>query len=257
MKKRSSNRISILDGTKIRRITPADWEEIVPEDVDSIPAHIDGLCAYAVDGLEGTKDERKWQKDSSTKWAGYSSVRYRNCNGSFSCQNPLCLFYIQYSKQNNVHFDKKGICNICYTKRKYISCDARKYVAKCDERYLVFHIGVHKCFSKSTAKRPILQVSQAIAQDPLIRPCRIQSNMILAALRNREPWYVVLEKVSSVVDEKSISNEKIKQCIRFRSSGSNFDAVRQLKSYTDKRDELLVYNVDEINGTVFKTSTEK
>ena len=92
-KKRSSNRICILDGTKIRRITPAAWEEIVPENVDSIPAHIDGVCAYAVDGLEGTKDERKWQKDSSTKWAGYSSVRYRNCNGSFSCQNPLSLLH--------------------------------------------------------------------------------------------------------------------------------------------------------------------
>ena len=81
--------------------------------------------------------------------------------------------------------------------------------------------------------------------------------LILAALRNREHWNVVLEKVSSVVDEKSIPNEKIKQCKRFRSSGSNFDAVGQLKSYTDKQNELLVYNVDEINGTVFKTSTEK
>ena len=152
---------------------------------------------------------------------------------------------------------KKVFATFVTLEGKYISCDARKYVAKSDERYFVFHIGVHKCFSRSTAKRPILQVSQAIAQDPLIRPCRIQSHTILAALRNREPWNVVLEKVLSVVDEKSISNEKIIQCKRFRSSGSNFDAVRQLKSYTDKQDELLVYNVDEINGTVFKTSTEK
>ena len=243
--------------SKISRVTPSAWHKIKTQVVNSSPPFINGLCAYQVDSLCGTKDERYWEKEYTTKWASYSSVRYRNCKGSFICQNPLCHYYIEYKEQNKVNFDKNGLCTICSAEGTLNPCMARKYVTKNDSGYIVYHIGNLGCTCKLKFKRPTNLVSQAISQNPMTKPTKIQSNAIIAALRKKEPWNTVLDRVSAVIDEKAISNEKIKQNKKAYNFGASFDGVVQAKSYFDEKDKYLISNVDESTGTVFKTSNEK
>ena len=130
-------------------------------------------------------------------------------------------------------------------------------MAKNDSGYIVYHIGNHVCTCKLKFKRPTNLVSQAISQDPMTKPTKIQSNAIIAALREKEPWDTVLDRVSAAIDEKVISNEKIKQNKKVYNFGASFDGVVQAKSYFDEKDKYLIYNVDESAATVFKTSNEK
>ena len=45
--------------------------------------------------LEALKDGKKWNKDSTTQWTGFASVRYRVCSGGYTCPNTECLFFKQ------------------------------------------------------------------------------------------------------------------------------------------------------------------
>ena len=116
---------------------------------------------------------------------------------------------------------------------------ARKYVAKNDSGYIIYHIGNHVCTCELKFKRPANLVSQAISQDPMTKPTKMQSNVIIAVLRKKEPWDTVLDKVSAVIDEKAISNEKIKQNKMVYNFGASFDGGVQAKSYFDEKDKYL------------------
>ena len=82
--------------------------------IPSLPHDIDGIKHYEIKAQSRTqlllklKDGRNWKKDSRTTWSGYTTVRYRDCGGSFNCPNTECAFYIQYKKVNKVHFKKNG-----------------------------------------------------------------------------------------------------------------------------------------------------
>ena len=159
------------------------------------------------------------------------------------------------SSKIDVNFDKQGACATCSAQGTFKPCKARKYVGKKGSMYMVYHIGNHDCNSNPKPSRPRNIVSKALSQDPMVKPCKIQSNFIISAIRNRESWRNVLEKVSKVTDEKAISNEKVKQNKHIYNFG--FDAVVESKAYLDEKGKLLVYNIDESAGTVFKTSTAK
>ena len=236
------------DYSKIQRITPSAWGKIKPRLVDIISPLVDGLCAFKIESISGTKDDRNWAKDFATKWAGNSNVRYRNCKGSYICDNPLCHYYIQFKQQNGVNFDKQGACATCSAQGTFKPCKARRYVGKKGSMYMVYHIGNHDCNSNPKPSRPRDIVSQALSQDPMVKPCKIQSNFIISAIWNRGSWRNVLEKVS---------NEKVKQNKHIYNFGASFDAVIETKSYLNEKDKLLVYNIDESAGTVFKTATAK
>ena len=52
-------------------------------------------------------DRRRWKKSSESKWNGYENVRFRNCWGSFTCDNKACDFKKEYGVTNRTQFDKK------------------------------------------------------------------------------------------------------------------------------------------------------
>ena len=144
---------------------------------------------------------------------GYKSVRYRDCQGVFSCPNINCAFFLQFHEPNRVNFDKAGTCVICSAIGDFEKCSARKHVAALQDDIIhVFHHGLHTCKAKEKAMRPIKLAERSIARNPFTKPSEIQSNAILADLRQRKGWDEVKKKtVESVTNIKSISNEKIKQ----------------------------------------------
>ena len=77
------------------------------EVVRSLPYDIEGIKVFNVKAdsrlrlLEAIKDGRKWKNRFShhgnllylharTDWAGYNSVRYKDCFGGFTCSNTKC-----------------------------------------------------------------------------------------------------------------------------------------------------------------------
>ena len=82
--------------------------------VTKIPSDIDGNCGYEITSksrtelLSACRDGRSWKyPDSQTKWKGYDSVRYKNCNGCLKCPNIMsCWFYKNYGYTNKLKFDK-------------------------------------------------------------------------------------------------------------------------------------------------------
>ena len=66
--------------------------------IPSLPHDIDGMKHYEIKAQSRTQPLQKLKdckKDSRTTWSGYTTVRYRDCGGSFNCPNTECQFYIQ------------------------------------------------------------------------------------------------------------------------------------------------------------------
>ena len=112
-----------------------------------------------------------------------------------------------------MNFDKAGTCVICSAIGDFEKCSARKHVAALQDDIIhVFHHGLHTCKAKEKALRPIKLAERLIARNPFTKPSEIQSNAMLADLRQWKGWDEVKKKtVESVTNIKSISNEKIKQ----------------------------------------------
>ena len=87
-------------------------------------------------------------------------------------------------------------------------------------------------------------------------PSEIQSNTIIAALRDRKSWEDVDNIVQHISSIRKISHEKAKQKNAMQPS-SGFDALKELKLYMDRRDTLLIYDINRSEQYVFKTSQEK
>ena len=93
---------------------------------------------------------RNWKRDSQTKWAGYKSVRYRNCKRSAFFPNKECLYYKEYQNENHFHTSKNGLCEICDAESTDKSCPARKYVAyKRLSKAQIFHVRNQEFLSKT------------------------------------------------------------------------------------------------------------
>ena len=108
--------------------------------------------------------------------------------------------------------------------------------------------------TKCTDIRPTELVCESIAVDSSIAPSKIQGNSILSAIRKIKSWVEIGKVVEKVTDEKTISNEKLKQKRIMQPYGSKFKAIEEYKEYADQKDKFLVYKVDENKQIVFQSS---
>ena len=114
-------------------------------------------------------------------------MRYGDCRGCFSSPNINSAFFLQFADANRVNFDKERTCMICSAIGDFQNCSARKYVATLQGDIIhVFHYGFHTCKAKEKIMRPIKLVEISISTNPLAKPSEIQSNAILAGLRQRK-----------------------------------------------------------------------
>lgn len=240
------------------------WNKVKIQRTQSLPFDINGLAAYSLKApnraelLQKCRDGRPWKNDTRTKWSGYDSVRYKNCNGSLSCPNLDCIFIQKFQERNRLRFDKSKTCTLCGAVGKLIPCLARKYTAFLSDKHVrIFHYGEHTCKPKLLKERPVDIVSTALSIDARIKPSAIQGNVILTAIRKRKSWDEVSKIVQKVIDKRLISNEKIKQRLQIFPQGEGYHAIKEYKTYTDEQDPFLIYMINENEQFVFKTSRKK
>ena len=136
-------------------------------------------------------------------------------------------------------------------------CQARKYIAYISETEAdIYHYGQHNCTAKSTFVWPTSVVSEAMTYDFNVKPSKIQSNTIISKLCNRDSWDNVQNTVKEMASLRKISNDKIKIKTSLQPL-EGFSAVHELKAYTDVKDKLLIYKIDENDQFVFKSSTSQ
>ena len=133
------------------------WNDVYIKLVDKVPNDIDGTKIYKVKGedrsslLQACQDGRKWKRNLRTEWKGYTSVRYKDCQGLFICPNEICNFVKQFNWPNQIIFSKYGFCEHCGTNGIHLPCQARKYIAYISETEAdIYHYGQHNCTEKST-----------------------------------------------------------------------------------------------------------
>ena len=219
------------------------WSRVKMQSVGRLPNDMDGLVAYKIKAddrkvlLQRCRDGRRWKKDSETKWVNYEKVRYKSCSGSFECPNLDCEHRKSTGNVNKLKFSlKDNICHICGTYGTEIPCPARKYIATFKKTAHVYHYGKHTCQAKQIIDNSEL-VSQALMVSPTVKPSAIQAGVVLNALRARKPWIEVKREAMKATDKKKLSNEKVKQQKKLNPYGFGFEAVKDLKQYTDMNDK--------------------
>uniref|UniRef100_A0A7M5VBJ9 OTU domain-containing protein n=2 Tax=Clytia hemisphaerica TaxID=252671 RepID=A0A7M5VBJ9_9CNID len=246
-----------------RKIPRIIWEGKSVNEVPNIPYDIDDIKVYHVQSSDGLlpqklRDGRNWKPDSRTSWAGYKSVRYRECRGGFTCSNPSCPYVKKFGKSNTVSFDKNHYCKFCQASGIYERCEARKYIAYThnpNEAY-VYHYGFHTCVPKEIHQAPISEIVREVQNNPSVRPTEIQTNLILSAIRNRDSWDEIMRTAAQVADTRKISNEKSKQKKVVYPLGENFKGVSDLKEFTDTKDKFLIYDINRNKQYIFKSSMD-
>ena len=251
-------------GQRQKKIPRLLWAEEPIQQVTSLPFDIDGITVYNICSdtrdnlLDSLRDGRNWLRDNRTDWSGYKSVRYRDCAGGFTCPNTECVYLKEFRHFNCVSFDKDGLCQYCFASGTFKECEARKYIAFSSEnKATVYHYGNHSCQAKGVNHRPGNVVKKAISQNISTKPSQIQSMAILSDLRARKDWSEVRKTVRAVSSVKTISNEKQKQKKIMQPNGNGFDAIVELKKYTDKQDPFMINVISANKEFIFKTSTEQ
>ena len=253
-----SNNETIEDVSSIV-LTERAWRNVVREKVHSVPHDIDGLVAFEMCRMDknsltkACRDGRFWKNDSSTKWANYDSVRYKNCGGNLQCPNDDCEMKQKNGKSNKLRFGVDKSCMVCGAYGVPFKCNARKYTAKKGDSVYIFHFGRHSCEPKLKFESSSL-VNEALMSTPNPTPSSIQSNVVLSSMRKRKAWEEVEKVALRAANRKSLENELSKQK---KQKGSAFTAIKEYKTYTDDKDKFLINDVNENKATVFKTSVLK
>ena len=116
------------------------------QQVDQVPGDIDSLKHYKVKHentstmLAKSRDGTKWKRDSHTNWKNFETVCYKDCNRSLFYANPNCFYLQEYTRENVIHFDKKGNWGICGASGVFNTCEARKYTSFKENIQLLKHI---------------------------------------------------------------------------------------------------------------------
>ena len=203
--------------------------------------------------LQHCQDGRRWRHVSRTDWKGYQSVRYRDCSGTHICGNSNCNFVTQYGEPNKTKFKKTGTSEYCGDSGVHIECNARKYVAFFNDTEADVYHGKHTCTAKGISVRP----SQLVrSKDILTKSSKIQNNAVISLLRNRSSWDDIDEVVRETASLRKISNEKIKQK-KILETSQGYPDVKELKDFVDLRDKFFIYELNENEQFVFKTSTNQ
>ena len=122
---------------------------------------------------------------------------------------------------------------------------------------LVYIITVTTPVKQKAPVRILQKVAKAITINPIIKPSEIQSNAILADLRDRKKWEDVNKTVKSVTNVRKISNEKIKMVKKLQPSSKGFPGVKALQPYLAEKSRFLMYKINENSQYVFKTEKIK
>ncbi|PFX17548.1 hypothetical protein AWC38_SpisGene18123 [Stylophora pistillata] len=236
---------------KQRKISLDTWDNVEMQSVGRLPVGIDGLTiceikGFVPDKLELLQDGRKWKKTCLTFWRRHARTRFADCKGSVKCTKEHCPFKMQFGVTNTTQFEKKRygkqVWKGCGSEGEFVPCAARRYLSYGKNKVTVYHIGEHSCPVTSIQKKKDLKaVEQLIRDNPIVKPCEIQSTFVLSAFQQEMDWDEVEKEAAVIIDKKRMSNIKQKVKREIEPFGYNFEAVVSFKECSDKRDLLYIY----------------
>ena len=227
-----------------------------------------GSKGFVPDTIELLQDGRKWKKTCPTVWRGHARTRFADCKGSVKCTKEHCPFKMQFGVTKTTQFEKKcdgkQVCKGCGSEGEVVPCCARRYLSYGKNKVTVYHVGEHTCpVTSIQKKKDIKTIEQLVRDNPNIKPSEIQSTFVHSAFQREMDWDEVEKEAAASMDKKRISNIKQKVKRDIEPFGHNFEAVVSFKEYSDKRDLLYIYKVNDRRGNpdkpsfVFKTSSTK
>jgi hypothetical protein len=260
----------VKERKRSKKVDPSWWEDIEAREVEKIPYDIDGTCVFKlsfdpIDRLKSSADGRSWEKSYTCNTKEFPNGRRKaaKCGGSYTCINNLCMFYVQYGKENNMQWKKTAagtrLCKCCNHLMQHIPCEARKIWEFYQEHVIVRHLGFHTCPARIPMTFPE-EISETFSRNPKTKPSKLQRDILVNSLRESGNVNAIKELASNLLDKKKLRNEKQKQSKVTHPHGHSFDAVVHLKRQLDAQDPFLIF---EINGEgmnenpsyVFKSST--
>ena len=175
---------------------------------------------------------------------------------------------MQFGVTKTTQFEKKcdgkQVCKGCGSEGEFVPCCARRYLSYGKNKVTVYHVGEHTCpVTSIQKKKDIKTIEQLVRDNPNIKPSEIQSTFVRSAFQREMDWDEVEKEAAASMDKKRISNIKQKVKRDIEPFGHNFEAVVSFKEYSDKRDLLYIYKVNDRRGNpdkpsfVFKTSSTK
>ena len=191
-------------------------------------------------------------------------IRKNTCNFT-SGLKPASLVKDEFCKNFHDSFRYSHFCGIPFGDflsekilllGNFEEWSARKYIAFINDfKACVYHYGYDTCQAKGSRKD--LAESGKSYNNKSNNKTKIQSNAILADLRDKKKWEDVNKTVKSVTNVRKISNEKIKMVKKLQPSSKMFSGVKALQPYLAEKDRILMHKINENSQYVFKTSLEK
>ena len=254
------------------------FEDVQPQEVNSIPYNIDGNHTYAI-----TTQTKKWHKlQEDGRWFVMHSSTVRNsnmvrktgkCMGSYQCNNNDCPKFTSGKGRNTYAFTRIGFnlyeCKTCGGVAEREFCGAMKLTKFYPDlkKLEVAYAGTHKCNLKVRAPYTTLS---AVTKKDVLRPIlqknpkaslkQISEEAAEYFLRMGKPE-MAKESVRLAQDKRLISKMK-QEVLNIVSDKdpNSFTAVAALREQLKEYDPFLIYKVndgsfnDEISY-VFKSST--
>ena len=248
------------------------FENLQPEEVESIPEDLDGWKFYQVPANNDnwtsvTSDRRHFLMRTSSKKNYHGRRKVGICRGSLVCPNMRCSFIsTSHEKQRNrINFVKpRGrdvkICQICEAVAVPEPCGARKLIDydPLGETALVYHIGRHKCFLKLDKKKDLIDhlSSQTQKFSGSAKDMAIKETMYWISKGDPEKARAVASTWTDLRTAKNVMNQ---QDEFLGEDHNSYDAVAIVKKAFDPMDEFLIYRINNgymNNGAdyVFKSS---
>ena len=235
--------------------------------VQSLPYDIDGECAFKV-YFEG--NQVPWKKITDGRpWGRYQTVMdgcgyQRKCLGRASCQSDDCNFYIKHNRRNIAQFENEGnesVCRECGGILTILSCDTKKvFVINKSKKYvLIKHIGSHTCVPIKKTEIPDKDLEELVNIYPHIKPTEAANVLMKRSLNQMSSPQKMDELAATLINNKKIQVNKDKVKKTMYPHGTNFEAIRVLKSRLakDGHDLFLIPFIQETPIAVLTTSTEK
>ena len=176
---------------------------------------------------------------------------------------------MQFRVANTIQVEKKRdgkqVCKVCGSGGEFVPCGARKYLSYGKNKVTVYHVGEHTCpVTSIQKKKDIKTVEELVWDNPNIKPSeivylcsfRLSARNGLAVVVSSSYWDEVEKEAAASMDKKRISNinQKVKRDIE--PFGHNFEAVVSFKEYSDKRNLLYIFKVNDRRGNPDKSSVK-
>ena len=253
------------------------YENITPEQVDTLPHDIDGIKMYCININDDEDYKKKYQdgryfKLTNTTRKGFDGdMKIGTCMGNYECENPECSYLKESGQPNHHQFTGRNMkfcftCQCSVTRRKCGAIKCTKFSKSTG--LLIVYLGNHTCSLKPEKKTEgqYKEIEEAIREHGNVGPKEICKLKLIQEVKKQmadgKPNKQKIKQILSTFNDRG----KIKQTKKRMEQATNneihsLSAVAELKQFFDPFDKYYIYQINDgaMNDKpsyVFKSSRE-